>query len=316
MDASFFISYARQDVAYVSRLAEHLQGFGLPLWFDLHMAWGSRYPEEIRLRLSEALGIIVVMSPGADASEWVEREILEGQRNDRDFLPILLAGERLFLLASSHYFDARDGALPGEREIRQLRAICDARTTGVEAGPALVLRPPVQPPPPPPVRPSPDRALLKLTSCLEEGQVEHADILTTSLLLEAVGRLGSGWMRRADGKRLPVALLDRIDLAWSTFSQGAMGFRAQLHKCPSPPPGAPAGSQRDFSLLALSLGWKAERRDTTPRYGEFVRPVGHPPGFFPTLRNPQLERHVSWHDQWVETVMAVHVRLRTWGGHA
>ncbi|SRR6266536_3860571 len=118
---SFFISYANEDAAYVARLAGHLHEFGLPLWFDAHLKWGSQFPQEIRDQIMHAPGIIVVMSPAAEASEWVEREILEGQRHDRGFLPILLRGERLFLLASSQYFDARDGALPGEGEIRQLR---------------------------------------------------------------------------------------------------------------------------------------------------------------------------------------------------
>ena len=67
-------------------------------------------------------------------------------------------------------------------------------------------------------------------------------------------------------------------------------------------------------VLALSLGWKRAHGDTMPRYGEFVRPTDHSIGFFPTLRNPQLESHQSWHDQWLETVMAVHLRLRKWGG--
>ncbi len=135
----FFISYAHDDAAYVHRLADHLHGFDLPMWRDTDLAWGSRYPQEIRRRLARALGVIVVMSPAAEASEWVEREVLEGQQHDREFLPILLRGKRLFLLASSQYFDARDGALPGDREIRQLQSIRDASSAGDGHGPPHVL---------------------------------------------------------------------------------------------------------------------------------------------------------------------------------
>ena len=259
----------------------------------------------------DALAVIVVMSPAAEASEWVEREVLEGQRHDRDFLPILLTGERLFLLASSHYFDARDGALPGGREIRQLRRILDARLTGAGQGPSLVLPAPVERPPAPVAYIPADVSLRKLRSFLVEEEIEHADILTTSLILEAVGRAGSGWIRRDDGQNLPFDLLADIDAAWSEFSHGAQGFRAQLSLHPSPG-GAPA-----FSTLALSLGWRSTRRDTMPKYGkygEFVTPADHPIGFFPTLRNPQLERYEAWHDKWRMTVMAVHLQLRRWRG--
>jgi hypothetical protein len=313
VDSAFFVSYSHEDTAYVTRLVSHLRGCGLPLWFDGHLAWGSRFTREIRERLALALAVIVVMSPAAEESEWVEREILEGQRHDRLFLPVLLRGTRLFLLASSNYFDAREGALPGEREIRELRRIRDAGS-GAAGHPPFTLGVPGRRPAPRPTRVPADVSLRKLASFLAEGQLEHADILTTSLLLEAVRRLESGWMRRTDGTVLPVDLLREVDAVWSGFSWGRHGFRAQLSRHPGPPPGAPEGRQRDFSALAVALGWKSGQRDPMPRYGEFVALTDHPTGFFPTLRNPQLEQHQSWHDQWMETVMAVQLRLRASGG--
>jgi len=137
---SFFVSYARPDEKYVDRLVRHLQDEGLPTWHDQQMGWGKQIPQEIRERIMDALAIIVVMSPASYASAWVEREILEGQRHDRDFLPILLAGERLFLLASSNYFDARKGGLPGSREVAQLRRVHDAARADKAEAPPLVPR--------------------------------------------------------------------------------------------------------------------------------------------------------------------------------
>jgi hypothetical protein len=103
-DPAFFISYSRRDSAYVARLVDHLRGTGLPVWFDGDLRVGARFTQEIRQRIMCALALIVVMSPAAEASEWVEKEILEGQHYNRDFIPILLEGDRLFLLASSHHF--------------------------------------------------------------------------------------------------------------------------------------------------------------------------------------------------------------------
>jgi hypothetical protein len=306
----FFVSYARDDAAYVTDLVHHLRRHGLPVWYDLSMRWGSTFTGEIRRRLQHTLGVIVVMSPAAEASTWVEREILEGQRHDRDFLPILRHGERLFLLASSNYFDARAGALPGDREVAQLRAVHDAYRGG--KAPAHLDPPPALPMPLPANRITSVAAaeLGKLQAFLAAGEVEYADILTTSLLLEAVQRLDSGWLRRADGERLPAELLAGIDRAWSDISAGRYGFRAQLaHRVSLDGP-----TFRQFTALALALGWKAAQTDVFPRYGEFVGRTTHPPAFFPTLRNPQLELHHIWHDQWQETVVAIHHRLHSWGG--
>jgi len=317
-ESQFFVSYCREDFKYVERLTDHLRGFGIPLWLDRHMEWGvQRFPREIRRRLTTALAVIVIMSPESEASRWVEIEVLEGQRYDRDFFPILLAGERFFLLASTKFFDARGGKgglLPSEREIRQLQRVRDAHAKGAGPVPPVVLSPPVRGPTSPLTRHGADDSIRKLRTFLGEGEIAYADILTTSILLSAVGRLENGWMRRADGRHLPFDLLASVDAAWSAFSRGTQGFAAQLALHGTQPQSGPAGHYRDFNMLGLALGWKQTLRDVTPRYGEFFKPVGYPTGFFPTLRNPQLERFDGWHDPWLTTVMAVHLQLRRWAG--
>ncbi|HEY6424914.1 MAG TPA: toll/interleukin-1 receptor domain-containing protein [Pseudonocardiaceae bacterium] len=312
--SGFFISYAHEDATYVARLVNHLRGFDLPLWSDDDLTVGARFTQEIRERIRSAFAVIVVMSPEAEVSEWVEREILEGQLRGCDFVPILLKGERLFLLACTNYFDARDGALPDEPVIRLLRDIRDARGPGADRRPSPMLSAPVARLLARTAHIPLDISLQKLWNFLEEEQIEHADIVTTSLLLQSVGRLECGWMRRADGENLSFSLLADIDTVWSKFSRGAQGFRTQLSLHQSHPVGAPAGRQRDFTSLALSVGWKSTRGDTMPRYEHFVTAKSYPVGFFPTLRNPQVERRQGWHDRWLETVMAVHLQLRKWEG--
>ncbi|MFI6095867.1 TIR domain-containing protein [Lentzea sp. NPDC051213] len=304
--AGFFLSYTQADAAYVKRLTEHLEASALPVWLDAKLRWGARVPGEIRDRLATAPGIIVIMSPASERSEWVEREILEGQRHGRPFLPVLLRGHRHFLLAATSFFDARDGRLPGEQEIGELRALLDSDAP--RPGPVT------RPVPVVPVATAPTEvSLRKLRHTLEEGQLAHADILTTSLLLEAGQRLDRGWLRRSDAGRLPVGLLADIDTAWAKFSQGQQGFAMQLARHPGPPEGAPPGRHRDFLALALTVGWKGLRGEVSPPYSELVAADDFPPGFFPTMRNPQLERFGSWHDKWTDTVMTVHTRLRNSG---
>ena len=312
---SFFISYSHEDIDYTKRLAAHLRESGLLSWYDSELHWGERYPHRISEQIMHAPGVIVVMSPAAAESEWVEREILEGQRYNRAFLPILLTGERLFLLAATHYFDARLGRMPGDREMRRLRQLADSTEPGRRSVPLFDWGQVAQGSSTVAGQQGTDALLAKLHSFLDASRVEHADILTTSMLLGAAGRIGSGWLRRADGAALLSGLLAGIDLIWSEFSGGAQGFRAQLALHRDPPPGARPGDLRDFAALAVSLGWKSSPGRPTPGYGDFVRPMTGkwPPGFFPTLRNPQLEQRQSWHDRWLETVMAVHMRLRKWG---
>jgi hypothetical protein len=313
-DPGLFVSYAREDAAYVTRLAGHLRGSGLPVWFDDDLRVGARFTQELRQQIMRAFAVIVVMSPAAEASKWVELEILEGQVRGREFVPILLSGDRFFLLGWSKYFDARDGRLPDERVIRQLRDMCGTRTSSTVQRPSLALSASAVRSPARTTDIPDDASLQKLWTFLDEKRIEYADIFTTSLLLKAVERVDSGWMRRADGANLSFGLLADIDAAWSTFSHGEQGFRTQLSRHPGAPHGEPEGGQRDFSTLALSVGWKCSPRDTMPRYEDFVTAGSSSLGFFPTLRNPPIEQRWSWCDQWMETVMAVHLQLRQWKG--
>jgi hypothetical protein len=310
----FFISYAHVDLHYVKRLAAHLQESGVPVWYDTDLQWGARWSQQLSERIQQAPGLIVVMSRTAAESSWVEREILEGQHYNRPFRPILLDGDRLFLLAATQFFDARMGRLPGEREVRELRLLLESAESGRRPAPVIdwghiargsdaVAQSQVT-----------DELLTKLHSFLAEDRVEDADILTTSMVLGGAGRIDQGWLHEADGHLLIPGLLAGIDRIWSESTGGAHGFRAQLILHDAPPPGVKPGRDRDFTTLARAVGWRGPQRGPTPLYAAFVRPAAGswPLGFFPTLRNPQLELRQGWHDRWVRTVMAVHLRLRRW----
>jgi hypothetical protein len=309
-----FISYAHEDLHYVKRLAAHLRESRVPAWFDADLRWGDRWPERLSEQIRQATGMIVVMSQAAAGSTWVEREILEGQHYNRPFRPILLDGQRLFLLNATQFFDARMGNLPGEREIRELQQLLDRAEPGRQS--ALLIdwgrvaggRDTVA------AGQDTNELLAKLHSFLAADRVEHADILTTSMLLDAAERSGEGWLHETDGALLVPGLIAGIDRIWSGSTTGMHGFRAQLARHNGPPPGVRPGRDRDFTALARSVGWRGPLRGAMPLYTDFVTPRAGswPPGFFPTLRNPQLEVRPGWHDRWVRTVMAVHLRLRDW----
>jgi hypothetical protein len=309
-----FVAYAHEDLHYVKRLVAHLRESGVPVWFDSDLRWGDRWPQRLSEQIQRAAGIIVVMSQAAAGSEWVEREILEGQHYNRPFRPILLDGQRLFLLNATQFFDARMGTLPGDREIRELHQLLDSAKSGPRSSPLFDWGHVARDSDTVAAGQDINELLTKLHSFLKEGRVEHADILTTSMVLDAAKRSEQGWLHEADGALLVPGLIAGIDRIWSESTGGVHGFRAQLALHRAPPPGVKPGRDRDFTTLARAVGWRAPQPGATPLYTDFVNPrAGNwPPGFFPTLRNPQLELRQGWHNRWVRTVMAVHLRLRSW----
>lgn len=322
-----FVSYAHIDMDYTQKLCEHLASHNLPIWSDRHLVWGEDFVDGIERIIQEACGIIVVMSPASARSRFVRQEILEGLVRGRRFLPILLGGEPLFLLRSSTYFDAMGGTtLPGDEEIHRLRSACGpggatpVRPPGrrplplIPSAPPDFSRPPEPSPPvPPPASDDPDpgrmTAVEELVDHLAHGRFGHADLVTTSMLLDPVSRLSAGWMRIQDGARLPLPLLKRIDRVWREASRGRFGFSRQVAIRGRRPTGV-----RDFFPLADALKWRLDSREVIPRYGEFLAqaryPAGYPDGFFPTLRNAQIEEGMGWLKQWSQSVMATHLRLR------
>ncbi len=323
--SDLFISYAHADIAYVELLADHLATVGLPVTFDRDLPWGARFVGELRTRIVDAAGVLVVMSPAADASEWVERETLEALRSDRPIFPVLLSGETLFLLSSRHYFDGRGGRLPVEDDLAPLRAVLPPRhfapAEHARREPALdIVRAlgdqPAQPHARPgddhdiAPRPHPPRPLQRLSDLLISGEWEHADIWTTSVLLAATDRLAEGFIRNRDRSRLSAQSIAQVERLWAQHSQGRFGFRRQLELMESSNgSGRPTGGRRGFRSSASALGWPVTE-SPVPRYRGFTADTWYQDGFFPTLRNPQQEAFQSWYDNWLQTVVSVHTRLR------
>ena len=302
---AFVVCYAPVDAGYGERLVDDLVEAGLPAWSVGRLQPGDDPMWTIRQQLRFALAVIVLMSPQSQASEDITRMILEGQRHSRVFFPILLRGERNYQLANSWYFDARTGNLPGPAELATLRRLHEGHLTGQSIDLAReLLTPPAELAVPAIQIPS-AVSLDRLHGLLEEGETEHADLLTTSLLLAAADRLGSGWMRRPDADALTDNLLAGVDALWSRFSAGRYGFGAQRALA-----AVRGWRHADFLALSVRYGWRASTEDTVAKYQVFVRRATGQPGFFPTLRNPQTEEYLDWYDQWTQTVLAIHWRLR------
>jgi hypothetical protein len=308
---AFVVCYAAGDVDYSGQLIGRLRDAGLPVWSVGDLQPGDAHFWKIRQQLAYAIAVLVVMSPQSQDSDDITRMILEGQLHGRPFVPFLLHGDVNYHLASTWYYDARDGRLPDADLLGMLWQLHEADAAGERADPAKVLPPPLARPTVQAVRVPQSAGLDRLNRYLGDREFELADLHTTSLVLESAHRLGAGWMRERDGRELPLAPTAGIDALWSRHSGGRQGFQAQLGLAQ-----VRHGRHTEFLALSVACGWQeSEDASVSKDYAEFSKRAngGRRAGFYPTLRNPQSERR-DWYDRWGTTVLAVHLRLQKWKG--
>jgi hypothetical protein len=142
-----FLSYAREDSAYVERLRVFLNERGVETWIDSETDYGTRWTQVVRDKVDSCAALVVVMTPEAEQSEWVDREIHRAEALGKLIVPLLLRGQSFFRLGVTQYVDVSDGGLPPDDFVYRLTAT---------DRPPDTTRPPHRPPPTtPPEAPSP-----------------------------------------------------------------------------------------------------------------------------------------------------------------
>ncbi len=137
MSGQVFLSYSQQDAAYVERLAASLAAAGLPVRLDHTVASPEQWAAVVEPQVRSARVVVAIMSPAANSSESVQREIAIARQLGLPILPIRLAGEPSQQLAAYPYEDARNGSIPGDRFLANARhlATAPAPTGGPMAAP-------------------------------------------------------------------------------------------------------------------------------------------------------------------------------------
>jgi parallel beta-helix repeat protein len=110
-----FISYDREDHAYVERLVAGLRDRGADVWVDHDIDYGQQWVAVIEERIKSCAVMLVVMSPRSEASPWVKREIYAAEQAHKTILPVLLEGEMWFLLSNYQAEIVRDRNMPDDR---------------------------------------------------------------------------------------------------------------------------------------------------------------------------------------------------------
>ena len=114
MDASgpikVFISYTMPDREFAERLATDIESFGLGVWIDrLEIRLGDSITERIQAGIQQSQWMIVVLSPAAMQSGWVEAELRAGLAREigskKAFvLPVLLQDVELPVFLQDKFY--------------------------------------------------------------------------------------------------------------------------------------------------------------------------------------------------------------------
>ncbi len=124
-----FISYSRADTPMMQRVKQSLQAAGLTTWTDEGIEPGSDlWQAEIAKAIEAAGCLVVLLSPTAKTSIWVQREINYAQTHRVKIFALLIAGDEAtsipFALVGSQYVDIRTDYDAIERLLPVVRQAC------------------------------------------------------------------------------------------------------------------------------------------------------------------------------------------------
>ncbi len=88
--AHVFISYKREDIAFAKELETRLGNSGFEVWRDEQIPGGKKWLEEIELQIHESFAVLVIVTPQAMESEWVNYEWVFGRGAGKDILGVYL----------------------------------------------------------------------------------------------------------------------------------------------------------------------------------------------------------------------------------
>lgn len=149
--ARLFLSYSREDLRIVERLAEALKQRGHSVWWDRDIRGGTAFSAAIEQALDDAEAVVVCWSRASIASDWVRDEAATGRDSGR-LVPLTLDASRPPLGFRQYQTidlarwdgDARS-ALLHPLEVALSQQPQGATPTAVTAPPpALTSRPPVR----------------------------------------------------------------------------------------------------------------------------------------------------------------------------
>jgi hypothetical protein len=104
---SIFISYAREDKRFANKLAKSLRDAGAKVWIDeKDIRGGDDYVKKITAAIEEHKEFLIILTPAAVKSEFMDLELLEALEKERALLPVMRRRCKLpFRIKNRQYFD-------------------------------------------------------------------------------------------------------------------------------------------------------------------------------------------------------------------
>jgi hypothetical protein len=89
-----FLSYCREDAAVMRRLRDDLRAYGLAVWSDESLDPGTTSWQATIERAIEGAGaFVIILSPDARLSRWMERELTYADARKVRLFPVLARGD-------------------------------------------------------------------------------------------------------------------------------------------------------------------------------------------------------------------------------
>lgn len=105
-----FISYSREDETFILHLASLLKDEGFTIWLDKErLDTGEIWSKELKEAITDCDAFIIVMSPDAEESKWVQNELRLAEKLKKPILPIHLRGEIWWSLSNIQVEDMKKG---------------------------------------------------------------------------------------------------------------------------------------------------------------------------------------------------------------
>jgi len=133
MPGHVFISYSRRDRAYVADLKARLRQEGIPFWVDDELDYGDRWASTVQRQIDQAIVLLVVVTPAALDSAWVDRELSYAQELGLPVLPLLRRKVNSLRLANLQFEDVTDGRMPSPRFFERIDALVASTSAGASA---------------------------------------------------------------------------------------------------------------------------------------------------------------------------------------
>jgi CheY-like chemotaxis protein len=132
-ERTVFIGYGHEgDRSYVRSLATHLDQAGLATWYDEQAISGDRWTNVVKKRIDASAAVVVVMTPEAERSHWLLRQLSRATEMEKPILPLLLSGELFRSLSGYDCEVVTGGRLPGQTFLHRLRRLVGADEVALE----------------------------------------------------------------------------------------------------------------------------------------------------------------------------------------